>query len=263
MRPAKGPSDGLADLWKIENQPLRQVDLFDGLTERERSLVRERARQRRYRKHAIIFNQGDEAGDAWLVEDGWVRTYYTALSGKEITIGLWSRGDIIGAPDICATSRLLSAQAVEDSVVLRFSPADLDFLITEISRFARNLIMALSFKVRWVTTIVDRLSTEPVISRLAQMLVTLAQLRGVQREEGILIIERLTHQDISRMVGASRQWVTRSLSQFEREGLLQCSKRRIIIIDVARLVARTYVARTYEDERSESGRMLSVTRLTT
>lgn len=221
-----------------DKRPLRQIDFFAGLSAADLDLFTKRAHRHRYRKRAILFQQGDDTANIYVIDEGWVRTFTTGATGKEITIGLWSRGDIIGAPDICATTRSLSAEAVDDSVLWSIGAQDLDGLIAESSGFARNLIKALSFKVRWASTIADRLGTGSVDYRVAFILANLAQLHGQKDLDNHLVIERLTHQDIGHMVGASRQWVTRTLNKFENEKLLRCHTRRIVVMDLDGLLSR-------------------------
>jgi len=207
-------------------------DLLSGLPERQRALFEKRCRRRQYRRHAIIFYQGDPAGDVYFIERGWVKTYYTSFAGKEIIIGLWSTGDLVGTPDIDSATRLLSCQAVEDCVLLGFGPAEIDYFFQEVPLLARRLITALSFKVRWATTLCDRLATESVASRVAHTVITLAQLHGVRTAHNALMVDRVSHQDIASMIGASRQSVTIALSKFQKDGVLRCSKRCIVVYDL-------------------------------
>lgn len=221
-----------------EQWPLRQIDFFAGLSSADRGLFAERARRHKYRKRTVLYQQGDETANIYVVDQGWVRTFTTGLTGKEITIGLWSKGDIIGAPDICAKTRSLSAETIDDAVLWRISKNDLDGLITESTGIARNLIEALSFKVRWASTMVDRLGTGPVHHRVAFIVANLAQLHGRRHGENDLVIEQLSHQDIAHMVGASRQWVTRTLNAFQKQKLLACHTRRIVVMDLDGLLGR-------------------------
>lgn len=218
-------------------EPLCQANFITALTPDDRELFMRQARRKHYKKHTLLFQQGDESSSIYVIDEGWVRTFTTAANGKEITIGLWSCGDLIGAPDICARTRSLSAEAVDDAVLWRVSSEDLDSLVEQSPGFARNMVYALSFKTRWATTMVDRLGNESVSARVAFTVANLAQLHGRREPGDRLVIERLTHQDIGHMVGASRQWVTQTLKGFEKEGLLECHMRRIIVKDLNGLLS--------------------------
>ena len=67
------------------------------------------------------------------------------------------------------------------------------------------------------------------------MLVKLSEMYGVECADGILIRYPFTQEDLANMVGATRQWVNMTFGQFQREGLVCIKKRRLVILDVAKL----------------------------
>ncbi|WP_336119313.1 Crp/Fnr family transcriptional regulator, partial [Marinobacter sp. CH_CUG1437-1] len=167
-----------------------------------------------------------------IIESGWIRTFYTAASGKEITVGLWSTGDLIGAPDYSFQNRLLAAEATKDSTVLILENADIDEFIRTIPSFAKCLIGALSFKVRWATSIFDRLATESLISRVAQTVLSLAHLHGKDGFGGTIVISEISHQDIANMIGAARPSVSLALRQLEASKHIKIGRKRLIVLNV-------------------------------
>jgi CRP-like cAMP-binding protein len=73
------------------------------------------------------------------------------------------------------------------------------------------------------------LGTRSVSERLAQLLLHLVDLYGVDDDEGILISAAFTHADLAHMVGATRQWVTISLKRLQQKGVVISSKSSIIV----------------------------------
>ena len=218
----------------------KQKNLLDGLSETELKIFRDHAKPRKYRRGTIIFEQEDIGQYTYWVESGWVKTYYTSLSGKDITVGLWTTGDLIGAPDLDFETRLLSAQVIHDATMLTFSSKDIEFFLANIPQFSRNLIAALSFKVRWATNIFDRLATESVLARVAQTVLSIAYAHGSVDRGHTLFIDSITHQDIADMVGASRPSTSLSLKKLEKSGFIRVSFRRIEILDPEGLMDRRY-----------------------
>jgi CRP-like cAMP-binding protein len=108
--------------------------------------------------------------------------------------------------------------------------ADLRTLIASVPELAVALVEALSFKVQWLSGLVQVLGTESVSSRLAHLLDTLCELYGVASNQGIAIDAPFTHEDLAAMVGASRQWVTMALARFQERGVLKLGKRRIEVL---------------------------------
>lgn len=218
----------------------KQRSLLHSLSEDELKLFYDHAKPRKYRRGTIIFEQEDSGQLTYWIESGWIKTYYTSLSGKEITVGLWTIGDLIGAPDLGFETRLLSAQVIHDASLLTFTSKDIEFLLSNIPQFSRNLIAALSFKVRWATNIFDRLATESVLARVAQTILSLAHAHGTVAENDTLLIKSITHQDIADMVGASRPSTSLSLKKLEQSGFIEVSFRKITILDPNGLMDRRY-----------------------
>lgn len=214
----------------------QRKDLARNMSLEESELYTRQGRIHKYRKHSIIFTQGDPPGNTFVVESGMIRTYFTSQNGKEFTKGFWSKYDVIGAPDIFGHDlRLISAEAVEDSVLKILSYEDLDILIARIPRFAHNLISVLSCNIRSVTTTSDWLGTQPVLARVALTILLQSEWHGRRTEDGQLCLTHLTHEHIALLVGATRQWVTHTLAELEDTGAIKCKKRSIIIYDEEKL----------------------------
>ena len=73
------------------------------------------------------------------------------------------------------------------------------------------------------------LGTRSVTERLAQLLLHLVELYGVEDSKGILIGAAFTHADLAHMVGATRQWVTISLKRLQDKDVVVSNKSRIIV----------------------------------
>jgi CRP-like cAMP-binding protein len=202
----------------------------------ERDYLNGVGRHRAIRRNTLIYSQGDPPGSTYIVESGMVRTFRLSRDGREFTVGFWPRHEIIGGPDIFTTEpRMLSAEAVSDSVLLGFSAQDLEHLVDHIPRFARNLIAALSFKSRWMMHVSNILGTRSALQRIVHVVLLQADVHGDTTPEGRRVITHLSHNDIALLVGASRQWVTQALADLERNGLIEYRSRRIVLIDETEL----------------------------
>lgn len=211
-------------------------DLLWALAPAERDRVFEVGRRRVLANHSIIYNQGDPPGNTYILEQGMVRTFRFSRDGHQFTIGFWRENDIIGGPDVFSTApRWLSAETVTECTLIGFTDRDLDTLIAELPRFAHNLIAALSFKSRWVMNTGDSLGTASVEQRVAHVILLQAEVHGNLNGDGTRELTHMSHRDIATLVGASRQWVTQTLSALERRGLIRTGHRRITVLDPQRL----------------------------
>jgi CRP-like cAMP-binding protein len=196
-------------------------------------------RRRMFPRGAMLCSQGDPAGEFFIIQEGLVRTFYLAPSGKEITIGYWTSGDLAGTTDIFnSATRELSIQAIQDTEAFMINDQELVVLLRAFPDIGALVVEALAFKLRRLTMLTKMLGTQSVLSRLAQMLLIFARLYGVQTGDGIIIETAFTHEEIGNMIGASRQWVTVTLNQLQDMGLLKLSRHKILILDWDALAAK-------------------------
>ena len=217
--------------------PTRRLNLFENLSDSECSLLLARCTERNIAAGSTVFAQAGSHTATFLVKSGLVRTYYCSPTGKEITVAYWSAGDIVGGPHFFDDYgvHVWTGDAVENSVVLAIKGRDLRELSARIPAIAECVIDSLSFKLHWVSLLLQTRCTESVCHRLANMLVRLSEMYGVECEDGILIRYPFTQEDLANMVGATRQWVNMTFGQFQRDGFVRIKKRRLVILDVARL----------------------------
>ena len=214
--------------------------LFAYLSDSEKASFLAQCSKRHVPQNKTIFSQGQKH-TTFLIKEGLVRTFYVSPSGKEITLAYWSEGDLIGGPYFFDDQRknIWSAQAVEDSTVLAIDGAKLQKLAMRMPALALFLIDSLSFKLHWVSLLLQTLGTEFVHCRLATLLLRLSELYGEPCEDAIVIRYNFTQSDLGAMVGATRQWVSTALGCLQRDGIVRLHKRRLYILDLERLNAQT------------------------
>ena len=76
------------------------------------------------------------------------------------------------------------------------------------------------------------LGTRSPTERLAQLLLHLMNLYGVEERDGTLIAASFTHADLAHMTGVTRQSVTISLKRFAEQGILYARGANLVIKDV-------------------------------
>jgi CRP/FNR family transcriptional regulator, cyclic AMP receptor protein len=189
-----------------------------------------------------LFLQGDAHNGIWVIEDGIVRTFYAAPSGRQITLAYWTAGHFVGGPEICGGGEhVWSADVIQNSRLLYLSATAIRRLIETQPSFALCVIEGLVAKGKCYSALAQMLGTRSVVERLAQLLIILAQNYG-RRERGRLIIERkLTHDQLATMVGSTRQWVTMTLDNFQKRGIISVARQLIVVERYDLLTAKTDV----------------------
>jgi CRP/FNR family transcriptional regulator, cyclic AMP receptor protein len=210
--------------------------LFQALNEREQREVLAHGTKRVVHRRQMLFTQGAPNDGIYLIETGRVRVFYTAPSGREITLAYWNPGNFVGGPDVLGSGvHLWSGVATADCSFVHFPGKLLRRLVLQIPSLAIGIIEGLAFKGKCYSALAQMLGTRSVSERLAHLLLHLADNYGLRQQDGIVISAALTHADIAHMVGATRQWVTMSLKRFEERGILASSKSKLVIYRLDKL----------------------------
>jgi CRP/FNR family transcriptional regulator, cyclic AMP receptor protein len=200
-------------------------------------------------KGAKLFGQGTKQNGIFLVESGRIKVFYTAPSGREITLAYWHPGNFVGGPDVFENGiHVWSGAAAVNSSVLHLPGAMLRRMIMRIPTLGINIIEGMAFKGRCYSGLAQMLGTRSATERLAHLLLQLAELYGIDESGGVLIAAGLTHADIANMIGSTRQWVTMNLTKYMRSGILKTHGSSLVILQLEALrAARDHRTADLED----------------
>jgi CRP/FNR family transcriptional regulator, cyclic AMP receptor protein len=194
-------------------------------------------RSRDYGAGDYYFSQGEDHEGIHLIESGSVMSYYTSPGGRQITLGYWTSGHFIGAPQIFGGGlHMWSSVAITPSRGMFLPSRKLRALVYEIPDLALGLIEALEQKAKCYTALLQLVATRSMTHRLAHILLNLATHAGRQSDGRLALDKRFTHEELANMIGATRQWVSLTLERFEKSGIIARTPTCTIILDEARLL---------------------------
>jgi CRP-like cAMP-binding protein len=231
-RPAIPPDLSQAGAFML-GDPARgsQPDLFGRLSPTERALVTARGRRRGFQRGEAVFNQGHQHDGIFLIEEGLVRVFYTAASGREITLAYWLAGNFVGGPEIFGSGiNVWSGTAARDTTGILLAGAELRALVERIPALSMGIIEGLIFKGSCYSLLAQMLGTLSVGERLVMVLQRLTRMYGVATGEGIAIATPFTHDDLAHMVGATRQWVSMTFRRLAEQGILRVRRGQILVL---------------------------------
>lgn len=190
-------------------------NLLGCLEETTRQAVLASGRPRLYAAGEVVFRQGAPHEGIHLIEDGLVRSFYLSEEGRELTLGFWSTGHYVGAPQMFGGGRhAWTSAAVVATRCLWLPGPQLRKLSLERPDLALALLDALVHKSQCYCAVLQLLATHSMRVRLARLLAMLAA------REGATDIG-LSHGQLASMIGSTRQWVSRTLVRFADEGLIE------------------------------------------
>lgn len=214
-----------------------QLDLFSEIGADERQLFLARCTKQHFAAGVNLFAQDEPYAKSYLIRSGVVRTYYVSPSGKEITLAYWNEGAMVGGPSVFRERQLhiWSAQAVTEVEAEQIKGHDLEDLCMRMPRLAHYVIETLSYKLYWVSVLLQAFGTQSVRARVAHLLLQLGEHYGRESALGTVIGQQFSHEELGRMVGATRSWVTLALKQLKSEGVVGRQDRHLVILDSDRL----------------------------
>jgi CRP/FNR family cyclic AMP-dependent transcriptional regulator len=202
-----------------------------GLSAAEAQAIDSRFLLRSYAAGAVVFSQGEHGDDFFVIAKGRVRLFHTSASGKEYMSGIWSDGYPLGLVSaVLGERRIQSVQALGDLMLRSMRREELFVLMAALPRFSINLSRLLAAMAHFSILRSGPLVLESSAARLGRVLLRLATPEG---NEGASrhVIRGIRQDELARMVGASRPWVTLTLASFERKGLVERRRGYLAIVD--------------------------------
>ena len=214
---------------------LSRVALFADLSEQELNALAHRTVKHHVRSGETIFTEGDPCQGFFIVEDGEVKIFKTAASGREQVLTVDRTGNSIAEiPVFDGGPYPASAMATVDTTLLFVSKRDFRTLILEHPEIGLKVLKNVGSRLRRLVYLIEELSFTTVRGRLLTYLARLAATEGEHTGRGTELTLP-TNQEMASQVGTVRELISRNLSRLQAEGLLRVDGKRVIIPDVAAL----------------------------
>jgi len=205
---------------------LAKMHYFSGLNPDELEEVKRYiAFEKRIDKGQTLLLEGDQSEYMYLIVSGAVKVYKRSVNGKEQILNIASTGESLNDVSTfdggkCAMDML----AMTPVRLYAIRKDDIKALFSKFPGVALNVAGVLAAKVRRDSSLVEVLSFDQVINRLARLILK-------QYEAGGGLLPLFTQQDLAAMVGTSRVVVNRSLRVMEEKGAIRLERRHIVITD--------------------------------
>ena len=213
------------------------ASMFEGMGDAERDGILALAASRHYAAGTAVFEQGQPADRFFLLLSGRLRVTQVAVDGQQTVVHIVNPGDIFGiARALNRSDYPGTATAIADSVALAWPMAQWDDLLARFPRLSINIMRTVGGRLQEAHQRLRELSTEDVERRVAHAVLRLASQGGRKEPEGIRITFPISKQDIAEMTGTTLHTVSRILSAWERAGLIEGGRRKLLVRDPHRLL---------------------------
>lgn len=215
---------------------LRRVPIFSGLTSSQMSQLAETVLKKRFKRGELIIEQGRISGTLFIILSGRAQVIMTDARAKEVILNTLGPGDYVGEMSLIdGKPHSASIKTEVQTDVLVLSHAEFVRCMAENQTIAVWIMKGLVQRLRQSGDKVISLALMDVYGRVAKVLVDAAQPRG---DQDLVICDKMTRQDIAKMVGASREMVSRVMRDFADQGFIRPQEDGSIVLNERRLVPR-------------------------
>jgi CRP-like cAMP-binding protein len=219
---------------------LRSSPLFDALPRAALDEILARSTDKFVKRGQAIFQEGDEGSYMVAVLSGRIRVSATSPDGREVTLNMIDAGEVVGEMALLdGKPRSADATALEDSQLILVERRHFLPHLESNHDLALRLIDVLCQRLRDTSETLGNFAMLDLAGRLARRLLTLAAEYGKPVNGHIRLDIRLSHTDLGRFVGCSRETVNKQMRVWEEEGILSRAGGRFSLcrLDVLKRIA--------------------------
>ncbi len=198
---------------------IRRVPLFALLTANQAEAVADAVSKRRFKRGEVIVGQGEKSNTLFIILTGRVRVVTSDKRGREVILATLQPGDYIGEMSLIDNEpHSATVRAEVQTDMLTLGRAEFARCLPENSSMSYAIMKGLVQRLRHADRKIESLALMDVYGRVARALLEFAQ---PDREGVMTIRERISRQDIAKMVGASREMVSRVMKDLEDRGFIE------------------------------------------
>ena len=209
---------------------IRRVPLFAVLTSAQTESLADAVDKRRYKRGERIVTQGEKSDALSIILAGRARVLITDRKGREVILATLKPGDYIGEMSLIDNEpHSASVEAEIQTDVLTLGRADFTRCLHENNSMMQAVMRGLVQRLRSADRKIESLALMGVYARVADALIM--QATPVSEGSEVRIIrEKISRQDIAKMVGASREMVSRVMKDFEEQGFIETRDDGAILV---------------------------------
>lgn len=178
-------------------------------------------------KNANIYITGDKSDLVYIIENGIVKLLFLSPEGKECLLSIHSIGDIFGE---LAGERMETAMTMTNSQLKGIPIAEF-FEHLGKEDLLKGFVKYLALRVAQQQQVIASLATVDSEKRLGNTLLQLAKNIGKKYSYGTVLELKLSHEELSKMIGATRPRTSMFMHKFRRLGLITLIEQHYISIN--------------------------------
>lgn len=203
---------------KVALVALRALPIFATLSDETLEGVAEVAVLRRIPRYAVVVSAGERIDSLYLILTGHLKVVLGDDQGREVILSMLGPGDFFGEMAIIDDlPRSATVQATTESSLAVIAAGEFRRCMADNVEVAFYVMRSLVAKLRVANRKIESLSLHDVYDRVNRVLWDLSE----DREGRKVVSSRITRKDISEMVGASREMVSRVMRDLRSRGVIE------------------------------------------
>ena len=207
---------------------LRNVPLFSVLPEHQLALLTGVVSRKSFPRSTVIINAGDVTESLYVVISGRMKVMMSDDEGREVIFAILGPGEYFGEMGLVDDSpRSATVVALEACELLSLAKRDFNSCLQDNFEMAMTVMRGLVKRLREADQKIGSLALMDVYGRVARLLLEMAETVDGQK----VVTKKLAKQDIAKMIGASREMVSRVMKDLQAGGFIEVRGGSIFLRD--------------------------------
>lgn len=206
---------------------IRRVPLFSMLTAEQARTVADGVVKRRFRRGELVVEQGKKSNALFILLNGRARVLTADSRGREVILAVLQAGDYVGEMSLIDNqphSATVRCEVQTDMLIL--GRAEFARCLPENSSLSYAIMRGLVTRLRSADRQIESLALLDVYGRVARTLLDMAEEVEGQR----IIRSKVSRQDMAKVVGASREMVSRVMKDLEERDVIETLDNGFVLI---------------------------------
>ena len=216
----------------VSTAVLKAVPLFASFPEDQLRMLTTMVARRSATRSTTIMAGGDATDSLYIVLSGRLKVMMSDSDGKEVILSILGPGEFFGEMGLIDDApRSASVVTIEACELLSIAKRDFKKCMTDNPELAMAVMRGLVRRLREADRKIGSLALLDVYGRVARLLLDMSETVNGEK----LVTKRLPKQDIAKMIGASREMVSRVMKDLQTGGYIEMRGSNIVLRDTIML----------------------------
>jgi len=212
----------------VSTAVLRAVPLFSSVPDEQLRTLATVVTRKSLTRGATVMVAGDQTDSLYIILSGRLKVMMSDAEGKEVILSILGPGEFFGEMGLIDDSpRSASVVGIEPCELLAIAKRDFNKCLAENFEMAMAVMRGLVRRLREADRKIGSLALLDVYGRVARLLLDMAENVDGQK----MVTKRLPKQDIAKMIGASREMVSRVMKDLQLGGYIEMRGSNIVLHD--------------------------------